>query len=282
MQTADLLKRCAESLAVGPLGTEDLDLLEEWNSSVKCRSSLLTKRFLETPPPDWEGLITGHDAHRHAWYDLLSDELTIDEVAAFLLENKHYPAFLLLLEKIAEVQTCDEAVAAIAENIADEHRPEPHSQLMRRLMGAVQARARHDLALAEYPSLIDRMLVLYYGYYCNPWHLVGSVFATERMGTRRVACMDAGLRRLGLSEHELAFTTIHSQCDDHHASDWLKRVIVPSIVADSNLRLCIAEGIASCLSTSNDYLTSLLIRVAVERASAGRQPVKRQSLGNSK
>jgi Iron-containing redox enzyme len=282
MQIADLLKRCAENLAVGQLGTEDLDLLEEWNSSVKCRSSLLTERFLGTPPADWEGLITEHDAHRHAWYDLIRSELTIDEVAAFLLENNHYPAFLRLLEKIAEVQTCDDAVAAIAENIADEHRPEPHSQLMGRLMRAVQARARHDLALAEYPSLIDRTLVFYYGYYCNPWHLVGSVFATERMGTRRVACMDAGLRRLGLSDDELAFTTIHSQCDDHHASDWLKRVIVPSIVSDPDLRPCIAEGIASCLSASNEYLTSLLIRVAVERALADRQPLKHQSLGNIK
>src|SRR5262249_46147261 len=157
------------------------------------------------------------------------------------------PAFLRLLQRIVKVQTCAGAVSAIAENIADEYKPEPHAALMRRLMHAVRARARHDLPLAEYPSIVDRTLVFYYGYYCNAWHLVGSVFATERMGTRRVICMDKGLRRLGLSDDELVFTSIHSQCDEHHASDWLERVIVPSVALDDSLRRPIAEGIASCL-----------------------------------
>jgi hypothetical protein len=269
MQTdTDLLKRCAEKLAMEQPDARDLELLEEWNVSVRHRSMALAQRFLSTPPEDWEELITQHDAHRHVWYDLFSDELTIDEIATFMLENRHYPAFLRLLEKIAEVQTCNEAVAAIAENIADEQQPEPHAELMRRLMQAVRARARPDLALAQYTSLIDRTLVFYYGYYCNPWHLVGSVFATERMGTRCVVCMDRGLRRLGLTDHELAFTTIHAQCDDHHASDWLQRVIIPGIGSNPGLRRSIAEGIASCLETSNDYLSFLTTRVAVGRASA--------------
>jgi Iron-containing redox enzyme len=268
MQTADLLKRCAEKLAVEQLGTADLDLLEQWNGRVRRHSSELTERFVAAPLADWEELIVQHDAHRHAWYDFFSHDITIDEAAAFLLENKNYPAFLRLLEKIAEVQICAEAVDAIAANIADEHEPEPHAELMRRLMQAVRARARHDLALAEYPSLVDRTLVFYYGYYCNPWHLVGSVFATECMGTRRVVCMDQGLRRLGLSGHELAFTIIHSQCDDHHASDWLERVIIPTVALQPGLRRSIAEGIATCLVTSSDYLSFLLRRVTFERATA--------------
>ena len=268
MQTADLLKRCAEKLAVEQLATADLDLLEQWNTRVKPRFAEVLERFLTTPLPYWEELVVQHDAHEHAWYDFFSDDITIDEAAEFLLENQYYPAFLPLLDRIAEVQICTEAVHAIAENIADEHQPQPHAELMRRLMQAVRARARHGLVLGQYPSLIDRTLVFYYGYYCNPWHLVGSVFATERMGTRRVACMDQGLRRLGLSNHELAFTIVHSQCDDHHASDWLQRVIIPSVELQPGLRHAIAEGIAACLVTSDDYLSYLLRRVIVERALA--------------
>jgi hypothetical protein len=268
MQTADLLKRCAQKLAVEQLATADLDLLEQWNARVKPRSSEVLERFLATPPAYWEELVVQHDAHEHAWYDFFSDDITIDEAAEFLLENQYYPAFLPLLDRIAEVQICTEAVHAIAENIADEHQPQPHAELMRRLMQAVRARARHGLVLGQYPSLTDRTLVFYYGYYCNPWHLVGSVFATERMGPRRVACMDQGLRRLGLSSHELAFTIVHSQCDDHHASDWLQRVIIPSVELQPGLRDAIAEGIAACLVTSDDYLSFLLRRVIVERALA--------------
>ena len=72
--------------------------------------------------------------------------------------------------------------------------------------------------------------------------------------------MDSGLRRLGLSEHELAFTTTHAQCDDHHAQDWLDRVIVPSIERRPELARSIADGIAECLDTSKDYLDFLLRR----------------------
>jgi hypothetical protein len=270
MQAADLLRRCAENVDLEELGAEDLRLLEQWHIRIRQRSMPLSERFLATPLTDWDELITQHGAHRHSWYDFFSDEISIDEAAAFLLENKHYPAFLRLLQKIAEVQMCPAASSAIAENIADEQEPEPHAGLMWRLMQAVRARARHDLTLAEYPSIVDRTLVFYYGYYRNPWHLVGSVYATERMGTRRVVCMDKGLRRLGLSDHELAFTIIHSQCDEHHASDWLERVIIPSVGLDLSLRRSIAEGIASCLDTSRNYLDFLLTRVAVERA---RKPV---------
>jgi hypothetical protein len=268
MPTAALLQRCAEKLAVEQLGADDLDLLEQWRGRVTQRSARAIEQFVAAPLADWEGLITRHAAYRHAWYDYFSDDITIDEAAVFLLENRSFPAFLRLLEKIGEVQICSEAVAAIAENIADEHEPEPHAELMRRLMQAVRGRARHDLALVQHPTLVDRTLVFYYGYYCNPWHLVGSVFATERMGTRRVVCMDQGLRRLGLTSHELAFTTIHSQCDDHHASDWLERVIIPSVVLQPGLRRPIAEGVATCLVTSNEYLTYVLTRVALERARA--------------
>src|SRR5262245_10248380 len=274
MQIADLLQRCADKLAGEQLDAADLDLLEQRNSRIRWLATETIEQFVAAPLADWESLITEHAAHRHVWYDFFRDDITIDEAATFLLENRNYPAFLNLLQKIAEVQICKEAVAAIAENIADEHEPEPHVQLMRRLMQAVRARARQDLTLLQHPTLVERTLVFYYGFYCNPWHLVGSVFATESMGTRRVVRMDQGLRRLGLRSHELAFTTIHSQCDDHHASDWLEQVITPSVVRQPGLRRAIAEGVATCLVTSNDYLTFLLKRVALERAQADEQRLR--------
>ena len=74
-----------------------------------------------------------------------------------------------------------------------------------------------------------------------------------------------GLRRLGFDEHARAFTITHSECDDHHARDWLERVIVPSIERDEALRAPIAKGIAACLDTSEQYLDFLMNRVTQER-----------------
>ena len=186
-------------------------------------------------------------------------------MAVFLLENRHYPVFLHLLEAIRGVQIYEDGRKAVEENIADEHEPVPHADLMRRMMEAVRSRAREKLELASYPALADRTLVFYYGYFRDPWHLVGSVFATERMGTRRVRCMDRALRRLGLSDHELAFTTTHSECDDHHATDWLVRVIVPSIERQPEVRESIARGIAECLDTSRRYLDFVFRRAVDDR-----------------
>jgi hypothetical protein len=45
-------------------------------------------------------------------------------------------------------------------------------------------------------------------------------------------------------------------------------VIIPSVVLQPGLRRPIAEGVATCLVTSNEYLTYVLTRVALERAPA--------------
>src|SRR5262245_35722743 len=121
MQAFDLLRRCAENVSVEQLGAMDLRRLEQWNVRVRRRSLQLSERFLATPLTDWEKLITEHEAHRHSWYDFFSDDITIDEAAKFLLENRYYPSFLRLLQRIVRVQKCAGAVSAIAENIADEY-----------------------------------------------------------------------------------------------------------------------------------------------------------------
>ena len=266
MNTADLLTRCASVMTGGGLSAKESTLLRKWAKVIEQRTAAATARFLSAPICDWEQLITGHTAHVHQWYDFIDDEITIDEMAVFLLENSHYPIFLRLLEAIRSTQICKEGRAAVDENIADERQPESHAELMRRMMDAVSCRAQQPLNLDLYPSLIDRTLVFYYGYFRNPWHLVGSVFATERMGTRRVKAMYKGLRRLGLDDYELEFAIIHAQCDDHHAGDWLKRVIEPSVALRSDLRVPIAIGIASCLETSTVYLDYLTRRAEIGRA----------------
>src|SRR5207249_2989983 len=97
-------------------------------------------------------------------------------------------------------------------------------------------------------------LVFYYGYFCDPWHLAGSLYATEVMAHYRMSQMGAGLERLQFDPADLEFIRVHVDCDEGHASDWSEGVIGPSIRLDPRLRVPIAEGIASCLETSARYL----------------------------
>jgi len=268
MNLVSLLERCSTNLAEARVDVMDGTLLRRWNAGLEHETDPLAMRLVASGLAEWDAAVTAHEAHRHYWYDFVEDEITIDEMAGFLLENGHYPSFLALLERIRDAQFLDDARAAIDANIADEQRPEPHAELMRRLMMGVKRRARPDIPLTHPPALVDRTLVFYYGYFCDPWHLVGSVFATETLGTRRVICMGRGLERLGLSEHERMFTTIHAECDDHHAGDWLERVIRPSIASDESLRPRIAAGVAACLDTSHAYLDFLSNRAINDRLAA--------------
>lgn len=266
-----LLSVCAQQLG-GALDDDTQRALNTWYGRFQADESAAESRgfvdeLIGTPVASWEAAIDRHRAHRHPWYDYIADDITTDEMASFLLENQYYPTFLSMLEKIRDIQPIDDARAAVQENIDDEFQPAPHAELMRRMMLAVKARAKTPVVLDTYSSLIDRTLVFYYGYYVQPWHLVGALFATEHMGTHRVVRMGEGLSRLGLTDEELAFTIVHSECDEHHADDWLARVIIPSIDENSNLLPIIAAGIAECLNSSARYLDYLLDRVeAVEPA----------------
>lgn len=259
-----LLSVCSKQLGAS-LDTKASAELKDWHTQFYLQQSTpencgFFEELSSVPAEQWEALIERHRAHKHPWYDYIAQEITIDEMASFLLENQYYPTFIELLKKIEDIQFIEDGRAAVKENIDDEFQPAPHAELMKRMMLAVKARAKTPVVLDSYSSLIDRTLVFYYGYYIQPWHLVGSVFATEHMGTHRVISMGAGLSRLGLSDEELEFTIVHSECDEHHADDWMARVIIPSIKKDQSLLPLIAAGIAECLDSSARYLDYLLER----------------------
>ena len=261
----ELLKTCSQQQG-SVLATATAQTLASWHQQTFTRPSAFLSHLLVTNPLQWDEAISSHPAHIHQWYNFISDTIDIDNMASFLLENAYYPTFMVLLEKILDVQFIEAARNAVQENIDDEFQPEPHAQLMRKLMMAVKKRAAEPVILDTYSELNNRTLIFYHGYYLEPWHLVGSLFATEQMGTHRVICMKKGLQRMGLSADELEFTTVHSECDEHHADDWLQRVIVPSINARPTLLPTIAAGIAECLDTSAVYLDYLLKRAQLRIA----------------
>jgi pyrroloquinoline quinone (PQQ) biosynthesis protein C len=262
-----LLRACANNVGSRLARAEQRALSRWWE--VKSRdSSRLYRELLALPCLDAERAIESHPAHRHRWYRHLASEASIEDFAAFLLENWAFPAFLPLVERTLAAQITDAGRTAMLRNIEDERLPIPHADLMQRLLQAVKTKAGNDIPLQCYPSLVDRTLVFYYGYYCDPWHLVGSLYATEAMGTHRMMHMGRGLARLGIEPEDLEFIRIHLQCDDHHAREWHDGVIAPSLRRNPALRAPIAEGIASCLESSVRYLDDLSRRADERRLKA--------------
>jgi hypothetical protein len=259
MNEPDLLQSCVRRLG-SRLDRREEGQLEDWWKGKREEAALLAGRLVARDASEWTEEILKHRAHRHPWYDELAHEASLEAFAAFLLENQAFPAFLPLVERALDVQISEEGRAAVLRNINDEQVPVPHAELMRRMIGAIRARVGDGLRLESFPSLIDRTLVFYYGYYCDAWHLIGSLYAMETMAQHRMSRMGAGLRRLGFQDEDLEFISIHLHCDDDHARDWSDGVVGPSIRLDPGLRAPIAQGIASCLETSARYLDDLSLR----------------------
>lgn len=263
-----LLRSCVACMHSG-LDPRDARALRQRAKTIDARAATVTASLLAQPETQWEDVVQGHRAHRHAWHDELAERATIDDFAAFLLENWAFPAFLPLLHRARVAQIVEGGRDAIDRNIADEQTPVPHADLMRRLVLAVKAKAGAEPQLATHPSLIDRTVVFYQGHYGDPWYLVGALYATEALARYRVTRMGSGLRRLGLAAIDLEFIRIHSECDDDHARDWREGVIAGTVAARPELRTPIAQGVAACLETSAVYFDELLARSQRARRTGG-------------
>src|SRR5215468_5698187 len=260
-----LLDLCWNKMKSGRLDTVGETALRDWWKLERARVDPLVKALVSRPATEWTEAILEHRAHRHPWYDALATEVTLEEFATFMLENRKFPTFLHLAQRALKAQICDEARAALQRNIDDEQVPVAHAELMGRLMGALKARVGEGLRLEVYPSLVDRTLVFYYGYYLDVWSLIGSLYVTEAVAFHRLQGMNTGLQRLGLHGQELEFIRIHMTCDENHARDWSDGVVGPTLDLDPSVRSSIAEGIAVCLETSAQYLDRQVQRLNERR-----------------
>jgi len=260
-----LLHACVRGMG-SQLSLREEAALRRWWTIQHWRSHPLAMELLAQRESAWTDAVLQHRAHRHAFFDELAERADVPEFSRFLLENWALPPFLRLVERALQAQICDLGRAALMRNIRDELFPKAHAELMRKLMVAVKERAGAGLRLDLGQSLIDRTLIFYYGYYCDAWNLVGSLFATEMMGHHRMSRMGAGLTRLGFQPSELEFIEVHIECDEGHAREWMESVLLPSMRAKPELRAPIAAGIATCLVTSAHYLDDLSRRALRRRA----------------
>ncbi|ATB28236.1 hypothetical protein MEBOL_001682 [Melittangium boletus DSM 14713] len=258
---SELMKACVARMGTR-LEPEEERALRQWWEREHGQRSTYANALLSIPESEWGAAILHHPASSHPWYGRLAREVDVREYATFLLENAPYPSFLPLIQRTLDLPLGDTARAAVLRNIQDELEPVPHADLMRRLFLAVKTKAGPGVSITSYPSLVNRCLVLYYGYYREPWNLVGALYATEAIAHYRLENMGQGLERLGFEAADLEFIRIHLACDDDHADDWNKNVIGASVRLDPRVRVPIAEGIAAALETSGRYFDDLCRRAA--------------------
>ena len=74
------------------------------------------------------------------------------------------------------------------------------------------------------------------------WHSVGALGAIELTAPGRSAATAQGLRRLGFSERERRYFSLHAVLDVKHSEDWNREALRPLVSEDPRRATAIAEG----------------------------------------
>jgi hypothetical protein len=74
------------------------------------------------------------------------------------------------------------------------------------------------------------------------WHSVGALGAIELTAPGRSAATAAGLKRLGFSERERRYFSLHAVLDVKHSEDWNREALRPLVAEDPRRATAIAEG----------------------------------------
>lgn len=74
------------------------------------------------------------------------------------------------------------------------------------------------------------------------WHSVGALGVIELTAPGRSACTAEGLRRIGLSERERRYFSLHAVLDVKHSEDWNREAIRPLVEEDPRRATAMAEG----------------------------------------
>lgn len=262
METLDLFPTGVEPTG-SPLEGSKERALRLWWKRESAEAVPFAREILAIPETEWSSVILGHRANRHAWHEHLAEKASADEVAAFVMESVAPPRFLLLAIRALHAQVGEAGRLWILRAIEQDQMPIPWADQMQRLAHMVKAKAPPGPGHGHTTSDVDRALGLFYGFHCDPWHLVGSLYTTAVLADHRWSAMIAALRRLAVRPRDAEFLLVRSRSASADARSWIESVIVPSVREDLRLQRRLAFGMAACLAITARHLDTLATSHAV-------------------
>jgi hypothetical protein len=184
----------------------------------------------------------GQDDPLFAW---LAEEASLADMRWFLRQEIAGEAGFDDLVALTQVRFPNQAKLELARNYWDEmgqgHERGMHGPMLERTAIDLRLEPHIEDTVWESLSLANVMVALAtnrrYAY-----HSIGALGAVEMTAPPRVRCVNAGLKRLGLSSSTRRYFQLHAGLDIKHSEDWNREIIRPLVVADPELARPIAEG----------------------------------------
>ncbi len=175
----------------------------------------------------------------------LAEEATLDEMKWFLRQEAAGEAGFDDLVAYTQVKLPPSAKLELARNYWDEmgrgNAKGMHGPMLEVLVQTLELDPSIDTTVWESLALANAMTAMA-ATRRYAWHSVGALGAVELTAPDRSAATAAGLRRLGFSDRERRYFSLHAVLDVKHSEDWNREALRPLVEEDPRRATAIAEG----------------------------------------
>lgn len=203
-------------------------------------------------PRDAEGFITWFEAlEAHGpgqWdplFDWLEGEASMEDLKWFLTQEAAGEAGFDDLVAMTQVKVPDRAKLELARNYWDEmgrgSARGMHGPMLSRTTAHFGLTPTIDATLWQSLCLANTMTA-FAASRRYVWQSIGALGVVELTAPGRVACVDAGLKRLGVAPEARKYFALHAQLDIEHSKAWNAEALVPLVAEDPSRAPFIAEG----------------------------------------
>jgi hypothetical protein len=193
----------------------------------------------------FENLRTAGPGQNDALFPWLAQRATLQQMRWFLLQEIGGEAGFDDLVALTQVRLPERAKLEMARNYWDEmgrgHARGMHGPMLAAVARELELKATVTATVWESLALSNLMVALAANR-CYAWHSIGALGAIEMTAPGRVAQVNAGLRRLGVSAQGRRYFQLHAGLDVKHSAAWNREVIAPLVAAEPQLARPIAEG----------------------------------------
>jgi hypothetical protein len=203
-------------------------------------------------PTDVEGFIAWFEALQDSGpgqddplFPWLAEDASLDEIKWFMTQEVAGEAGFDDLVAMTQVKLPAQAKLELARNYWDEMgRGNPkgmHGPMLEVLVETMGLQPDIENTVWESLSLANAMTAMA-STRRYAWHSVGALGAIELTAPGRSAATAAGLKRLGFSERERRYFSLHAVLDVKHSEDWNREALRPLVEEDPRRATAIAEG----------------------------------------
>lgn len=205
----------------------------------------------QTAPVDADAFVAWFEALREtgpgqndplfAW---LERQATLDELRWFIRQEVAGEAGFDDLVALTQIGMPEQPKLELARNYWDEmgrgHATAMHGPMLARLAQALEI-DRSIEPVAEAIALSNLLVGLAFNR-CYAFHAVGALGVIELTAPDRTACVNRGLKRLGVHARDRQYYALHATLDIAHSKSWNREVIGPLVRENPRRAHAIAEG----------------------------------------